>query len=234
MKRKYHLTFSMDWAPDSSIQLCLDILSEYKAKATFFATHQTELNNEILRQGHELGIHPNFMPNSSHGNTTKEIIDKCLEFAPNARLMKTHSLFQSTPLFVEIFSSYKQLTTDLSLFMHEARHVQKCQFALDGVSFTRVLYNWEDDADFVKKNFQFDKERFFGDINIFDFHPIHIHLNSTNGSEYLALKNSLSNKKLNDLRVTEVDKFSNPGLGMRDFLRATLESNSQLINLEDI
>ena len=35
-------------------------------------------------------------------------------------------------------------------------HVQKCQFALDGVSFTRVLYNWEDDADFVKKNFQFD------------------------------------------------------------------------------
>ena len=44
-----------------------------------------------------------------------------------------------------------------------------------------TLYNWEDDAEFIKKDFKFDKERFFGDINIFDFHPIHIFMNSTFG-----------------------------------------------------
>ncbi|MEK9628598.1 MAG: polysaccharide deacetylase family protein [Nitrospinota bacterium] len=234
MKNKYHLTFDIDWAPDSSIQLCLDMLSEYKVKATFFTLHHTDLNKEILQQGHELGIHPNFLPNSNHGKSTSEVIDKCLSYAPNARFMRTHCLIQSSPLLAEIFGNYDQLTTDLSLFMHEARHVQKCKFTFGGISFDRILYNWEDDAEFIKDFVKYDEERFYGDITIFDFHPIHVHLNSTNGTEYSSLKEIQNGRELFELNANEVEKHSNPSVGVRDFLRAILESNGQPISLEDI
>ena len=40
----YHMTFDIDWAPDASIELCLDLLDRHDVKATFFATHLTDLN----------------------------------------------------------------------------------------------------------------------------------------------------------------------------------------------
>ena len=65
MTSRYHLTFDFDWAPDASIALCLDLLNEHGIKGAFFATHETDLNKEILLHGHELGIHPNFLVRSN-------------------------------------------------------------------------------------------------------------------------------------------------------------------------
>ena len=35
MKYKYHLTFDLDWAPDSSIELCLNFLKNLILKQLF-------------------------------------------------------------------------------------------------------------------------------------------------------------------------------------------------------
>ena len=39
----YHITFDIDWAPDFTINYCLQILKKKNIKATFFATHRTDL-----------------------------------------------------------------------------------------------------------------------------------------------------------------------------------------------
>ena len=71
---KIHLTFDIDWAPDWIIEEVLTILDLKKVKGTFFITHETPLNREIALRGHNLGIHPNFLPGSSHGKNVFEII----------------------------------------------------------------------------------------------------------------------------------------------------------------
>lgn len=231
---EYHLTFDIDWAPDESIALCLSMLQEAGVKATFFTTHRTDLNKEITQQGHELGIHPNFLPNSSHGKSVKEIIDSCLAFAPNARFMRTHALVQSSPLLCEIFGHYSQLTTDISLFMQGAEYVQKSHFNFDGVTFERILYNWEDDATFGMNDFDYTKAAFHGARTIYDFHPIHVHLNSTDGSEYGALKKAFAGKPLMQLSGQEVDEFKNHDAGVRHFLQSVLDSKNKPFLLEDM
>ena len=234
MNQCYHITFDIDWAPDDSIKLCLDMLSRSSLKATFFTTHHTDMNQEIILQGHELGIHPNFLSGSTHGEDVLEIVETCLGFAPEARYMRTHSLYQSSRLLYEVFGSFPQLTTDLSLFMHRARHAQRCTWSFDGVSFDRILYNWEDDAQFYDPNYDYSRAKFFGEVTIYDFHPIHVDLNSRELTPYGRLRELLGSRRLFTASSNELESCRNPGQGTCDFLGSIIDSAAQPINLEDV
>ena len=228
------LTFDIDWAPDFAIEFCLDVLRAASVKATFFATHKTEMNQEIERQGHILGIHPNFLENSSHGSSVPEVITHCLNFAPNAWSVRTHALVQSSPLLYNIFSQFPQLTMDASLFLHRSPYAHKLYWESEGLSFSRVLYNWEDDAEFHMQRFGAPNKLFFGDLTILDFHPIHVFLNSSDGNEYQSLKKSLCGAPLQHVEKKETEKFVNLGRGVLTHLTDILASNANCRGLEDL
>lgn len=230
-KKKYHISFDIDWAPDIAIQLCLDMLEEKNIKSTFFATHHTDMNLEIVKRGHELGIHPNFMDNSSHGNSLEEIIDTCLAFAPDARYIRTHGLVQSTNLMCEIFKKYPQFEADVSSLMHTAKHVERIQHGFQGICFDKILFNWEDDAEFYKQRFDKDAEHFFGEITIFNFHPIHVYLNSSDGSEYRRLKDK---GELSKFTAEEMNPFCNKKVGVKNFFEDVIFSQNKPILLSDL
>ena len=232
--KKYALTFDIDWAPDYAILKCLDLLENANCKATFFATHDTIINNEIISRGHNLGIHPNFLPGSSQGTDVQSIISECLKYAPEAWCMRTHSLVQSSPLLHEIFTNFPQLKLDLSLLMHRSPFAHKIKWDFDGVSFDRLLYNWEDDAQFSAFSRDEQPELFFGKLTVFDFHPIHVFLNSTDGSEYRKLKNEYASKPLSSLDINVVNKYVNTGIGTQSYLKEVLASTNICIELDDI
>ena len=234
MAKKYAITFDIDWAPDCAILKCLELVEKANCKATFFATHNTSVNQEILSRGHNLGIHPNFLPGSSQGSDVKAIVAECLTYAPDAWCMRSHSLVQSSPLLHEIFFNFPQLQLDVSLFMHRSPFAHKVKWDFDGVSFDRLLYNWEDDANFCA--FEEDKypELFYGDLTVFNFHPIHVFLNSSDGREYRQLKKEQFDKSLNTLSTEIVIKYKTLGIGTQNYLEEVLASNNICIELGDV
>lgn len=231
---RYHLTFDVDWAPDFCVNTILDKLNKANVKATFFVTHESDIIIDILNQGHEVGWHPNFMPNSSQGENFNKIMEYLFKIAPNASILRTHSLFQSSPLLFEIFSNYPQLKLDLSCFMYRFPFVDAFQWTYNDVFFHRINYNWADDFAFFDKKFFWNKPDFFGNTTVFGFHPIHIGLNSGNSSNYNRLKNDISKKLLWKVKESELKKYENYGYGARNFLDAILESDGQSIGLYDL
>ena len=231
---KFHLTFDLDWAPDLSIALCLDLLKKKKIKATFFTTHETDLNKEILLQGHELGIHPNFLSGSSHGSTTLEVVENCLNFAPNAKTLRTHALVQSSPMLFDIFNNFPQLKLDLSIFMHRAKTIERFKWTFNNLEFSRINYNWEDDAEFGNSDFDWSKPYFCGEITIYDFHPIHVLLNSKDSSHYENLKTQLNGQSLINSSIKLLNKNINHDAGAQTLLKEILNSTAQTITLDKI
>lgn len=234
MTKRFALTFDIDWAPDYAIFKCLELLDSANCKATFFTTHSTPMNHQILQQGHSLGIHPNFLPGSSHGSCVKEIISECLKYAPDAWCMRTHALVQSSPLLHEIFTNFSQLKLDVSLFMHRSPFAHKIKWDFEGVSFDRLLYNWEDDAQFSNFTENVIPELFFGELTIFDFHPIHVFLNSTDGREYRKLKSEHSHISLSLLSSNIAEKYISCGVGTQTYLKEILHSKNICIGLDQI
>ena len=164
----------------------------------------------------------------------QEIISECLTYAPDAWCMRTHALVQSSPLLYEIFSKFPQLKLDVSLFMHRSAFAHKVKWDFDGISFDRLLYNWEDDAQFPHFVSGTIPDLFFGDLTVFNFHPIHVFLNSTDGGEYSKLKNHQSHLPLSALDKNIAARYVSQDLGTQSYLMEVLASRNRCIGLDEI
>ncbi|WP_422022471.1 polysaccharide deacetylase family protein [Pyruvatibacter mobilis] len=231
---RYHLTFDIDWAPDCCIADVLTLLDDHDTKATFFVTHPCDVLKDIEAAGHRLGIHPNFQPNSSHGTTTEEIISYLLNIVPNATAMRTHGLIQSSQLLYDITSAFPQIDLDLSVFTYHFAHVGRFPWALGTAGCDRINFNWEDDTEFGQPDFDWTAPSLFGDINVLDFHPIHVGLNSRDGTSYQQLKADTGGQPLWSLSRAQIQEHKNPAEGAHTFLTALLASGHTGIDLDDI
>lgn len=231
----YHLTFDIDWAPDCCVEQILLDLKKNSVKATFFITHASDINDEIINQGHHIGLHPNFFPNSTHGKSTLEIIEGLLKIANNASSIRTHGLFQSTSLFIEIFSNFPQLKLDISNLTYKSKYIERTKMTYETAKFERINFNWEDDVAFFDQGFNWSSEVYYGKLNIYNFHPIHIFLNSCSMKNYEKLKSNIGNKNLNQLKKNEVSNFINyDSAGARTFLNSLIMSDYKSVLLENI
>ena len=99
------ITLDIDWASDFVIKKVDEMLKERNIKCTWFVTHKSaHLKNLSKNRNYELGIHPNFLPNTTQGKTPKEILKKLKKIVPNAVSLRTHSLHQNSHLL----SLYKE------------------------------------------------------------------------------------------------------------------------------
>ena len=230
----FHLTFDIDWAPDFCVELILNLLNKKNIKGTFFITHQSDIIKDIIKNGHHIGIHPNFLPNSSQGKTVEEILNYLLKLAPEATTIRTHALFQYTNLFLKIFTEFPQLKHDLSIFMYKFPHIKPFEWKVRQCSFMRLNYNWEDDVAFFDEQFDWITPQFYGDLTIFDFHPIHVALNSFSEKSYDALNLSHRGSPHHLLNKDKILNYQNHGHGARTYLEGLINSDATSLKFEEI
>jgi len=194
MADEFVLSIDVDWAPDFAIEFVAKKLKEKRIKATWFLTHDSAAVKQILENNEifECGIHPNFLPNSSHGKNEKEVMDNITRLFPGLNIVRTHALFQSTYLMKMLVKDFK-MKIDVSLLLPETPYIQPhtIYFDQNNEALIRVPFFWEDDIEMYNplKNWRLKHPKFqVKGLKVFDFHPIHIFLNSTNMIEYEKLK----------------------------------------------
>ncbi len=180
------ITLDTDWAPDFAIQLAARILTENKIKATWFITHDSEEIQKLLKNPlFEVGIHPNFLPNSTQGKTEEEILQYCMRLVPNARCMRTHGLYQYSNLLVKVLE-LTPIRFDSSIYLPRMANIIPLVDVLKGKNLVRVPYFWTDDVHLANQEKTWDIEDSFTKpgVNVFNFHPLHIYLNSCDMTAY--------------------------------------------------
>jgi hypothetical protein len=184
------LTFDVDWAPDFAIDAIADELVERGVGATWMVTHASPAIDRLREHPElfELGIHPNFMPGSTHGATPEEILDHCMALVPEATTMRTHALFQSSPL-MRLVTARTPVRCDSSQFLYEAPHVAPVELPSALGSLVRIPYVWEDDVAMLADDPAWSLERFLSrpGLHVFDFHPMLVHLNAPDMDGYRQL-----------------------------------------------
>lgn len=189
---KVFLTFDLDWANDDVILDTIGLVEAVDAAATWFITHDTPVLAR-LRQNpkFELGIHPNFnwllAGDSRNGKDAKEVVSRMMDLVPEAKCVRSHSMMQSSGL-LDVFVS-AGLTHDVNHFIPASVEVELGPWILwNGM--TRVPYFWEDDIACIyearggKEPSVMEAARTGKGIKVFDFHPIHIFLNTEHIGRY--------------------------------------------------
>lgn len=208
-------TSDIDWAPEEIIADTINLFEFYGVKCTFFSTHHSIELSKSSKKLFEIGIHPNFNPilNGQSNKRPEDILDDILDIHPDSIGIRSHSMLQSTNL-LQLFAD-KKLIYEANHFMPYQTNIKPFRL---WTGMIRIPYNWEDDVHWAYGN-TFDSCGM--DLNndnliVFDFHPIHIYLNTENKFRYNEAKKHYNDPKtLLNYRNKEVK-------GTRDLLVSLL------------
>jgi hypothetical protein len=174
-------TVDIDWAPEPVIADTLALFERYGVPCTLFTTHRSAALDTCSRELFEIGIHPNFngLLNGQGGNAEQEI-DRLLALYPEARGARSHSLTQST-LLLDLFQA-KGMVYEVNHFLPYWNSIRPFKL-WNGM--WRIPYNWEDDVHCAYGR-TFDETGLDSSaaLNVFDFHPVHVYLNTDTLSCY--------------------------------------------------
>lgn len=190
---------------------------------TVFMTGKSEFLNsaEKNKKKWELQIHPNFCNGSTHGKTIDKVFETINNFKGRGNGFRCHRYFSSNDVvekFAQLGYVYSSnVCTDLELvspFLDRCGMVQFPIFMEDGgyLKYHGVPMIKEIIAKMKKDG-----------IYVFNFHPIHLALNSCDFSAVRGLKDSLTATEYSAMTGDDMEKYRNNGYGMMDFLMELIE-----------
>ena len=219
------ITLDVDWAPDFVIDAVADRFRQAGVRSTWFVTHSSPAVSR-LRQSpdlFELGVHPNFLPGSTHGDTPEAVLEHVLGLVPEARSMRTHGLVQSTQL-LDLVIRRTPIAIDVTAFLPRTPNLRPFPYPWQGGTLWRVPFFWEDDFEMERSRPCWTLAPYLDvgpGLKVFNFHPIHVYLNSPDMAPYRALK-----AEAPDLRAAlerTVDRHRYGGAGTATLLEELLE-----------
>ena len=218
------LTFDVDWAPDFAIDATAALLIERGIRATWMITHRSPAIDRLRAHPElfELGIHPNFREGSTHGSTTDAVLRHCMELVPEAVSMRTHSLVQSTPLLARVLTA-TPIRIDASLLLPRVQGLRPFTQPYDGNALLRVPFDWQDDVEMEFADSRWSARPLLEQSGMltFNFHPIHVYLNSRDMDPYRDVRASVA--KLDELDEADARRRVHGGVGAMTMLRELAE-----------
>jgi hypothetical protein len=192
----FAITLDTDWAPDWMLEEVISILIEKDVKSTWFVTNDSSVLNLIRRESRlfEIGIHPNCLPGSSHGKTEDEVLNHMRQIVPHAISMRTHGLYQSSS-FLRLAARRYEIKIDVSLLLPGTQHIEPHILHFGDAKLLRIPFFGEDDLEMLSRNpaWRLSNPKYYcSGLKIFNFHPVHIVLNSPTMDLYNTLKSSRS------------------------------------------
>ena len=145
------ITLDLDWAPDFAVEAAAALLRDAGVASTWFVTHQSDAIEELRASSEllELGIHPNFLPGSGHGDSIETVLRHSMDLVPEAKSVRTHALVQSHPI-LQAIAEQTPVRVDLSIFLPRMPHIAPVEYAVEGDSLLRIAYYWEDDDETMR------------------------------------------------------------------------------------
>ena len=210
------ITLDVDWAPDFVLEHVAEVLTPAGVKATWFVTHDSPAVQRIMKDPlFEAGIHPNFLPGSSHGDTPDKVLDYMLSIVPGARSTRSHAVVQSGPLLNLL--SNRGLALDSTIFLPEMPEIRPVTHLGLHSTLLRVPFFWADDYEMCKATPAWDLERYkkTPGLKVMMFHPIHIWLNSVSFQDYQNFKTAFPS--VSSASSADAWRFRNSGKGTFNF-----------------
>jgi len=213
----FSFSCDIDWASEDVIQVFLDEILTLKLKPTLFVTHPSKLIDHYFGMGlFDRGIHPNFLPGSSHGNSFKDVVDTCIEFAPESYGFRSHRAFDVTDITHLLYSKYsfRYMSNQITIMqpfirpiLHESNLINFPVFFEDGTH----LYN----------NLDFDICSFHKlfcspGLKVISFHPMNFVFNSPSIKFMRGLKDSLTRQEYNNITHKQILAMRNTSVGIHD------------------
>jgi hypothetical protein len=216
-------TGDIDWASEDVIQFSYDCLPSDQLKLTIFNTHPSLMLSELERKGKiKLLIHPNFLPDSSHGNSFAEVMDYCRKLVPDADGFRSHRYFEVN----DVMDDFAKRG-----FKFVSNHCTRCETGIRPLLHRSGMISipiFLEDGGFLlmdpSLNFnELSKRLRTPGLKVINFHPAHMAFNTPNFAYTRSVKDSLSREAWNNLGGADIQTIEHKGHGVRNIIQRIAE-----------
>lgn len=208
------VTCDTDWASDYCLEDLFTLLGGFGIVPTVFATNPSPvLADHEARGSIEVGVHPNFLAGSSHGDGIEAVLDTVFGWFPAARSFRTHAYCESTPILRALHGRGARYDSNLCLFLQP--HIEPLRHATGLVRFPVF---WEDDVHWERTGGVWDLAHFeeaftTPGLKVLDVHPFHVATNAPGDEHYQRVK-----AHTKTMVAAQASELRHPGEGVRTFL----------------
>ena len=204
LKKKVYLSFDLDWLADEYLSATIELLEKYQLRATFFATHDSAALRDLEGESYEIALHPNF--DRGNGRYDLNELVKLKELYPEAMGTRSHTLFFSSRMLDLLKDCGMRYESNIFLMNHLGLHPTKRSQTVWSLPF-----NWSDDKHLeLEESFAIRNlpDLHQEGLNILNFHPVHIFLNTPTLAHYEKCKPHFNQANFTD--------FIHSGTGIRN------------------
>jgi SAM-dependent methyltransferase len=213
------LTSDVDWASDYAIANLLAMAGERDIRPTIFATHPSEVLTAAHASGAiDLGIHPNFLPGSTHGPDPVAVLEHMCRAFPMARSSRSHSFVDSTFITRELARRGFTHDSNLCLYLQPGLMPLRHESGL-----VRMPVFWEDDTHWTRSPGCWDLERYLPaflspGLKVLNVHPFMLAANIHDQQHYADV-----HAWITDLDADSVPRVRHRGAGVQTFVTDLLD-----------
>jgi hypothetical protein len=210
---EFVLTADLDWASEYCIAHFLAIADRLAVKPTVFVTHESAAIRAAERDGRvELGVHPNFAPASTHGDSIERVLGHVMALAPEALAVRCHRHIRGPE--IERALAVRGLRIDSNTCRHLEPGIAPVALAS---GLLRLPVFFEDDVNWIQARswrFADHAPAFFSPgLKILNFHPFFVALNAPDAAFYQRHKS-----KIQTLDARGAAELRHAGQGSESFL----------------
>lgn len=213
------LTADIDWASDYCIHTLATFAHERGITPTLFVTHDSPALHALRAERFiECGIHPNFLPGSTHGAEPAAVIAHLLSIVPEPVATRCHHYLDGSEIAHSLVANGLRLDSNSCLFLQEAI---RPQFHCSGL--IRLPCFWEDDVHW-ERGFswcfaQLRKASLTPGLKLLNIHPFMFTLNIPDAAFYARHKHHITT-----LDAVDASRLCHPGLGPATFLAEMMDT----------
>lgn len=233
VQNRFVLTADVDWASEHCIEAFVDHAAGHGIVPTLFVTHRSRAIESAAAQGKaELGIHPNFMPGSTHGAGIDAVLDHVLDIVPHPVASRSHCFYDDSHMARAL--ALRGVTVDSNVCCHLQPGLPALHL-WNGVKRLPVFF--EDDVHWTAGGgwaFADHRAAFAGPgLKILNFHPFLWTLNVPDADFYAAHRAHIPT-----LTRAEAEAMRHRGPGSATFLDDIIawvrESGGEFVSLTQV
>jgi len=214
----YCLTTDTDWASDFALDRLFHLCAELDIRPTVFATHASPVLSEFVARGGDVGLHPNFLPGTTHGGSFPEVIEHIQGLYPQARSFRSHCAFDTTLVSHLMVARGIRYDSNLGLYLQPNLFPLRHESGL-----VRFPIFWEEDIHWHITGGDWDVDRYWPTfvtpgLKILNVHAFMIGTNCPNHEHYARIKSHIPT-----LSAASLSEVEHSGEGCRTFLMELLK-----------
>ncbi len=220
------VTVDLDWAPEAAIEETLGFFRERHIPVTVFSTHPSAYITENLSHL-EVGLHPYFAPDSSHGATIEEVVRTVTALPHNLPAFRCHRFSVCNESLKALHAAGLKISsnvcTDLELlppFRDRFRLLEIPIFLEDG----GYLFQKRP----LSVDHSLERKLMAPGVRVVLLHPMHFAINTPHFAYMREIKRSVTRSEWNQMTRARLERLRWRGRGVRDFLVDLLTTARQL------